>query len=179
MLAQKLARSLSSRSASSPWMRYLNSNCSNGNSAAGSSAASKGVRALSSKSHQWIPDVSMDTDVVHGGVVPCEKTGAILTPVYMSTTFVQESVDQYLATGFSYSRTNNPTVKLLEEKVAKIENGYDSICVLTGMAATASCINAFMNTGDHCVITNCSLSSNARLACVNSLVNVSPASVMR
>lgn len=120
-------------------------------------------RSFSAKSQAWIPNCSMDTDVVHGGVVPDEKTGAILTPVYMSTTFVQESVDKYLDKGFSYSRTNNPTVKMLEEKVAKFENGYDAICVSTGMAATASCINAFMNTGDHCVITNCSYGGTNRI----------------
>lgn len=159
MLAQKVARSLTSRSASSPWMRFLNSSCSNGSSAAGSSSA----RAFSAKSDQWIPNCSMDTDVVHGGVTPDEETGAILTPVYMSTTFVQESVDKYLEKGYSYSRTNNPTVKMLEEKVAKIENGYDAICVSTGMAATASCINAFMNAGDHCVITNCSYGGTNRI----------------
>jgi hypothetical protein len=76
------------------------------------------------RTHNWIEDVSLDTQLVHGGVVPCEKTGAILTPVYLSTTFVQESVDQYLEKGYSYSRTNNPTVSMLEEKVSLIENGY-------------------------------------------------------
>lgn len=186
MLSQKLVRSLTTRSASSPWMRFLNSSCSNGSNAAGSSIAAteklKDDKVLSSQpsaassttstsrsfslgaqSSEWIPDVKMDTDMVHGGVIPDDKTGAILTPVYMSTTFVQESVDKYLEKGFSYSRTNNPTVKMLEEKVAKIENGYDSICVSTGMAATASCINAFMNTGDHCVITNCSYGGTNRI----------------
>lgn len=122
-------------------------------------------RFLSSKTSgdDWIPNVSMDTDIVHGGVTPCEKTGAILTPAYLSTTFVQESVDKYLEKGYSYSRTNNPTVKMLEEKVALIEGGYDSIVVGTGMSATASCINAFMKTGDHCVITNCSYGGTNRI----------------
>jgi len=105
----------------------------------------------------------MDTDIVHGGVKPDKKTGAILTPVYLSTTFVQESVDKYLDSGYSYSRTNNPTVKMLEEKVAKIENGYGSIAVGTGMGATASCFNAFMKAGDHCVITNCSYGGTNRI----------------
>ncbi|KAL7478466.1 hypothetical protein ACHAW6_004232 [Cyclotella cf. meneghiniana] len=154
MLAQKIARSLSARSASSPLMRYLNSSCSNGD---------KLARSFSVKSSNWIPECSLDTHIVHGGVCPDEKTGAILTPVYMSTTFVQESVDKYLEKGFSYSRTNNPTVKMLEEKVAKIENGYNSICVSTGMAVTASCINAFMKAGDHCVITNCSYGGTNRI----------------
>jgi len=113
--------------------------------------------------HGWIPDVSFDTQVVHGGVSPCPETGAILTPVYLSTTFVQESVDKYLDKGYSYSRTNNPTVTKLEEKVALLENGYGAICVGTGMSATASCINAFMKAGDHCVITNCSYGGTNRI----------------
>lgn len=167
MFAHKLARSLTTRSASSSWMRYLNACCSNGSNAGCSRSSTSDnkqvapTRPFSGKS--WIPDCSMDTHIVHGGVSPDEKTGAILTPVYMSTTFVQESVDKYLDKGYSYSRTNNPTVKMLEEKVAKIENGYDSICVSTGMAATASCINAFMKTGDHCVITNCSYGGTNRI----------------
>ena len=120
------------------------------------------ARCMSGK--EWIPNVSMDTEVVHGGVNPDEKTGAILTPVYLSTTFVQESVDKYLDKGFSYSRTANPTVQMLEEKVARMENGYGAICVGTGMSATASCINGFMNAGDHCVMTNCSYGGTNRIA---------------
>lgn len=112
----------------------------------------------------WISGVSMDTDLIHGGVKPDDETGAILTPVYMSTTFVQESVDKYLAKGYSYSRSNNPTVQMLEEKVAHLEGGYGAICVGTGMAATTSCISAFMNTGDHCIMTNCSYGGTNRIA---------------
>lgn len=58
------------------------------------------------------------TDLVHGTVKPDEKTGAILTPIFQSTTFVQPSIEEYLSTGFSYSRTANPTVKALEDKIA-------------------------------------------------------------
>merc|ERR1711998_449102 len=118
------------------------------------------TRAMST----WIPDVSFDTNLVHGPVCPDNDTGAILTPVFMSTTFVQESVDKYLAKGYSYSRTNNPTVTMLEDKVALMENGYGAICVGTGMAATASCLNAFMSSGDHCIMTNCSYGGTNRIA---------------
>merc|ERR1711998_330769 len=122
------------------------------------------TRSMSSKSDDWIPDVSMDTQLVHGGVKPNDETGAVLTPVFMSTTFVQESVDKYLTKGFSYSRTNNPTISMLEQKVAHLENGYGAICVGTGMAATASCINGFMKAGDHCVMTQCSYGGTNRIA---------------
>merc|ERR1719410_2611002 len=53
---------------------------------------------------------------------------------------------------------------MLEEKVATIENGHGAICVGTGMSATASCINGFMNAGDHCVMTNCSYGGTNRIA---------------
>jgi len=52
---------------------------------------------------------------------------------------------------------------MLEEKVATIENGYGSICVGTGMSATSSCLNAFLKTGDHCVITDCSYGGTNRI----------------
>jgi len=58
------------------------------------------------------------TDLVHGSVKPDEKTGAILTPIFQSTTFVQPSIEEYLSSGYSYSRTANPTVRALEEKIA-------------------------------------------------------------
>lgn len=127
-----------------------------------STTATRSLRAFSSEKG-WIPDCSLDTEIVHGGITPCDKTGAILTPVYLSTTFVQDSVEEYLAKGYSYSRTNNPTVSMLEQKVAHIEGGYGSICVGTGMSATSACINAFMKTGDHCVITNCSYGGTNRI----------------
>ena len=86
-----------------------------------------------------------------------------MTPIYQSTTFVQESVEKYLDTGYSYSRTNNPTVRVLEQKVALIEGGHDSACVGTGMAATATCMNAFMKAGDHAIVTDCSYGGTNRI----------------
>ena len=56
---------------------------------------------------------------MHAGVAPDAATGGILTPIHQSTTFVQESIDAYMAKGYSYSRTTNPTVAVLEAKVAE------------------------------------------------------------
>jgi len=125
------------------------------------SSGSSGSTAPGQKA--WIPDVAFDTNLVHGGVCPDEKTGGILTPIHMSTTFVQDSVAQYLDKGYSYSRTNNPTVSMLEEKVALIEGGYGAICVGTGMSATSSCLNTLLQAGDHCVITDCSYGGTNRI----------------
>ena len=94
--------------------------------------------------------------LVHAGVSPDPTTGAILTPIIQSTTFVQDSIEDYLAKGYSYSRTTNPTVSALEKKVAVLEGGAGAVCFGTGMAATIAVISATMKAGDHCVITNCS-----------------------
>jgi cystathionine beta-lyase/cystathionine gamma-synthase len=116
-------------------------------------------------SGEWLPGMtnSFGTDLVHAGVNPDEKTGAILTPVYLSTTFVQESVEKYLEKGFSYSRTKNPTVEAYQKKVAELENGYAAHCFGTGMAATTSVISATMKAGDHCIITDCSYGGTNRI----------------
>ena len=75
---------------------------------------------------------------MHAGVAPDAATGGILTPIHQSTTFVQESIDAYMAKGYSYSRTTNPTVAVLEAKVAELEGAAGSCCFATGMAATAT-----------------------------------------
>ena len=68
-------------------------------------------------------DMRFATRQIHAGVEPDPTTGAILTPIYQSTTFVQESVDAYLSKGYSYSRSGNPTVQALEKKLAVLEGG--------------------------------------------------------
>jgi cystathionine beta-lyase/cystathionine gamma-synthase len=107
--------------------------------------------------------LGFDTSVVHSGVSPDKDTGAILTPLFLSTTFCQESVDKYLAKGYSYSRTNNPTTTTLEKKVAALENGAGAACFGTGMAATTTVIMGTMKAGDHCVISECSYGGTNRI----------------
>merc|ERR1719379_272952 len=106
--------------------------------------------------------LSQETELVHAAVKPEKESGAVLTPLFLSTTFVQDSVEKYLAKGYSYSRTNNPTVTALEKKLAILENGSGAAAFGTGMAATTSAISATMKNGDHCVITNCSYGGTNR-----------------
>merc|ERR1719277_2068023 len=106
--------------------------------------------------------MALGTDVVHAAVEPEPASGAVLTPLFLSTTFVQESVEKYLAKGYSYSRTNNPTVTALEQKLATLEGGAGACAFGTGMAATTSAISATMKAGDHCVITDCSYGGTNR-----------------
>lgn len=100
---------------------------------------------------------------VHAGVEPDPVTGAILTPIYQSTTFVQESVDSYLAKGYSYSRSGNPTVRALERRLTALEGGADTTCYGTGMSAVSCTMLAFLNAGDHAIISDVAYGGTYRL----------------
>ena len=103
------------------------------------------------------------TKLIHAGVEPDPETGSILTPVYQSTTFVQESVNEYLSKGYSYSRSANPTVRALEEKLAVLEDGYDCTCYSTGMAAIQAVMQACLSAGDHAVVSDVAYGGTYRL----------------
>ena len=100
---------------------------------------------------------------IHAGVTPDPTTGAILTPIYQTTTYVQESVDKYLDKGYSYSRSANPTVRALELKLAELEGGVDATCYTTGMSAVSCTMLAFLNAGDHAVISDVAYGGTYRL----------------
>ncbi|MDJ0663442.1 MAG: PLP-dependent aspartate aminotransferase family protein [Acidimicrobiia bacterium] len=104
------------------------------------------------------------TKQIHAGVTPDPTTGAILTPIHQSTTFVQPSVDEYMATGYSYSRSGNPTVRALEEKVAALENAADAAAFGTGMAATNAVMLAMLNAGEHVIFSDVVYGGTYRLA---------------
>jgi len=107
--------------------------------------------------------MGFSTKQVHAGVEPDPITGAILTPVYQSTTFVQESVDKYLAKGYSYSRSGNPTVAALEKKISILENGKATTCYATGMAAIQAVIQATLSAGDHAIVSDVAYGGTYRL----------------
>jgi cystathionine gamma-lyase len=92
------------------------------------------------------------TKQVHAGVEPDPTTGAILTPIHQSTTFVQDSVDEYMAKGYSYARAGNPTVRAFENKLTALEGGLDTTAYGSGMAATVAVFLALLEAGDHIVI---------------------------
>ena len=108
--------------------------------------------------------MGFSTKQIHAGVVPDPVTGSILTPIYQTTTYVQESVDKYLAKGYSYSRSANPTVRVLENKLTALEEGHDTTCFGTGMAAINAVFMAFLNAGDHAIISDVVYGGTYRLA---------------
>lgn len=92
------------------------------------------------------------TEQVHAGVSPDPVTGAILTPIHQSTTFIQESVDEYMGKGYSYARAGNPTVRAFELKLAALEGGTDATAYGSGMAATVAVMLGLLEAGDHILI---------------------------
>ena len=103
------------------------------------------------------------TKQIHAGVEPDPVTGSILTPIYQTTTYVQDSVEAYLSKGYSYSRSGNPTVRALERKLAVLEGGVDCACFSTGMAAIHAVILACMNAGDHMIVSDVAYGGTYRL----------------
>jgi cystathionine beta-lyase/cystathionine gamma-synthase len=98
--------------------------------------------------------MKFSTKQIHAGVEPDPLTGSILTPIYQTTTYVQPSVDEYLSKGFSYSRSGNPTVRALEQRLTALEGGADCSAFSTGMAAIQAVMMAFLNAGDHCIVSD-------------------------
>ncbi len=120
-----------------------------------SRSTQKGQHALrTGTSHDTSYNRSMGfrTKQVHAGVEPDPTTGAILTPIHQSTTFVQESVDEYMAKGYSYARAGNPTVRAFENKLTALEGGLDTTAYGSGMAATVGVFLALLEAGDHIII---------------------------
>jgi cystathionine beta-lyase len=91
------------------------------------------------------------TKAIHAGVAPDPATGAIMTPIYQTSTYVQEGVGNHK--GYEYSRTQNPTRHALEKNIAAIENGKYGACFGSGMAAI-DCVVKMLNPGDEVISTN-------------------------
>ena len=91
------------------------------------------------------------TKAIHGGLAPDPATGAIMTPIYQTSTFVQEGVG--IHKGYAYSRTLNPTRDALEKNLAAVENGNYGACFGSGLAAIDAVIK-MLNPGDEVISTN-------------------------
>ncbi|MFY7667297.1 MAG: cystathionine gamma-synthase [Crocinitomicaceae bacterium] len=91
------------------------------------------------------------TKAIHAGVQPDPATGAIMTPIYQTSTYVQEGVGNHK--GYEYSRTLNPTRHALEKNLAAIENGKYGACFGSGLAAI-DCVIKMLNPGDEVISTN-------------------------
>lgn len=101
------------------------------------------------------------TTAVRGGLTPDPTTGAVLTPIYQSTTYHQQAVGVHK--GFTYSRAANPTVSALEEALGALENTPPAVCFATGMAAISTLFLAILKAGDHVVVSDVVYGGTVRL----------------
>jgi len=90
--------------------------------------------------------VKFSTRAIHAGQTPDPSTGAIMTPVYLTSTYVQEKPGTHQ--GFEYSRTGNPTRAALERNLASLEGASHGLCFASGLAATDAVLKLFKS-GDH------------------------------
>ena len=104
---------------------------------------------------------SFDTLALHAGAVADPTTGALLTPIYQTTTYRQEAVGK--DKGFTYSRSANPTVSALERRLAALEGADYCTCYATGLAATSALCLALLRAGDHGVVSEAVYGGTVRL----------------
>src|SRR5215469_6093353 len=90
------------------------------------------------------------TNAIHVGQEPDPATGAIVAPIYQTSTYVQEEFGKYRQ-GFDYARTNHPNRKALEKTLAKLEGGHAAYAFSSGMAAIDS-VFRLLRPGDHVVL---------------------------
>jgi cystathionine gamma-lyase len=91
------------------------------------------------------------TKVIHAGIEPDPETGAIMTPIYQTSTYVQDGIGKHK--GYEYARTQNPTRTVLEKNLAALENGVDAICFASGLAAMDAVLK-LLNPGDEVISCN-------------------------
>ena len=95
--------------------------------------------------------MKLATKLIHAGATPDPSTGAIMTPIYQTSTYVQEAPGKNK--GFEYARSQNPTRKALEEALAIIENGKYGLAFSSGVAATDAVIK-LLSPGDEVICGN-------------------------
>lgn len=96
-------------------------------------------------------NLKFGTKVIHAGIEPDPSTGAIMTPIFQTSTYVQESPGVHK--GYAYARSQNPTRSALEANLAALENGTDAICYGSGLAA-ADAVLKLLSPGDEVIATN-------------------------
>lgn len=95
--------------------------------------------------------MGFSTDAIHAGQIPDPTTGAVITPIYQTSTYAQYELGK--STGFEYGRTHNFTRQALEKNIATLERGKYGIAFASGLAATHA-LMSLVKAGDHIVISN-------------------------
>jgi cystathionine gamma-synthase len=100
--------------------------------------------------HLAVEDLDFETRAIHAGQPADPATGAVITPVYLTSTYVQERVG--VLKGYEYSRTGNPTRTALERCIASLEGGKHGLAFASGMAAITTLLLSTLKPGDHVVL---------------------------
>ena len=95
--------------------------------------------------------MKFESKVIHAGIKPDPSTGAIMTPIFQTSTYVQDAPGKHK--GYEYARTQNPTRSVLEANLAALENGKYGVCFSSGMAATDA-IMKLLSPGDEVICTS-------------------------
>ena len=95
--------------------------------------------------------MGFSTDAIHAGQIPDPTTGAVITPIYQTSTYVQDELGKNK--GYEYARTHNFTRQALEKNIAVLEKGKYGIAFASGLAATHA-LMSLVKAGDHIVISN-------------------------
>jgi cystathionine beta-lyase/cystathionine gamma-synthase len=106
------------------------------------------------------PHARFSTICIHAGQEPDPSTGAIITPIFQTSTYVQEELGKHK--GFEYARTQNPTRLALENNLAAIEGGVAAYAYASGMAAIDA-ITTLLQAGDHVIVTDNTYGGTFRL----------------
>ncbi|MEO6212756.1 MAG: cystathionine gamma-synthase [Vicinamibacterales bacterium] len=108
-----------------------------------------------------LPDSArFSTICIHAGQEPDPSTGAIITPIFQTSTYVQDELGKHK--GYEYARTQNPTRAALEQNLAAIEGGKAAYAFASGMAAIGA-ITSMLKSGDHVVVTDNTYGGTFRL----------------
>jgi cystathionine beta-lyase/cystathionine gamma-synthase len=97
------------------------------------------------------PIMKFATKVIHAGIQPDPSTGAVMTPIFQTSTYAQDGPGNHK--GYEYARTKNPTRSVLEANLAALENGQFGICFGSGLAAISTLVQT-LNPGDEIISTN-------------------------
>lgn len=95
--------------------------------------------------------MGFSTDAIHAGQKPDEVTGAVITPIYQTSTYAQEELGKHK--GYEYGRTHNLTRSSMEMNIAALEKGKYGIAFSSGLAAT-NALTSLLKAGDHAIVTS-------------------------
>jgi cystathionine gamma-synthase len=107
--------------------------------------------------------LGFETRAIHAGQAPDSRTGAVIVPIYQTSTYAQDGVGGTREGDYEYSRTANPTRSALEQALAALEGARHTLAFASGMAASDAVLRTVLRPGDHLVLGNDAYGGTFRL----------------